>query len=246
MRPTRTSLRVTGALALVTMVGVLVAAPAQAAAYRYWTYWQAPVGESAWAFATQGPGTSVPADGAVEGWAFGITTASADPDDAPTTLPDFALVCGDTPAEPDRKRIGLVIDPGPAAVAPQGDTPPAPISTCVVAAPDATGYDIVRSVAEVRTEAGLVCGVGGYPTTECAPVLDDAEAQALLAAASAEPSTPPPSAPATAAAANSATATDAGSPVATLAVVGGLALVGVGVLAWRRRSGRRVSGRSDG
>ena len=246
MRPTRTSLRVTGALALVTMAGVLVAAPAQAAAYRYWTYWQAPVGASTWAFATQGPGTSVPVDGDVEGWAFGITTASADPDDAPAALPDFALICGGTPAEPDRKRVALVIDSGPAAVAPEGDTPPAPSTVCVVAAPDATGYAILRSVAEVRTEAGLICGVGGYPTAECAPVLADAEAQALLAAASAEPAATPPSAPTTAAEADSASATDSGSPAALLAVVGGLALVGVGVLAWRRTSGRRVSGRNDG
>ena len=174
---TRTTARSAGALALAVLAVVLVANPAQAAAYRYWTYWQAPAGASAWAFATQGPGTAVPADGAVEGWAFGVTTASADPDDAPAALPDFVAVCGDTAVQPDSKRVALVIDPGPAAVAPDGDTPPPPRTTCVVAAEDATGYEILRSVVEVRTESGLVCGVDGYPSTECAPVLDDAEAR---------------------------------------------------------------------
>lgn len=249
MRPTRTSLRVTGALALVTMAGVLVAAPAQAAAYRYWTYWQAPAGATAWAFSTQGPGTSVPADGAVEGWAFGITTASADPDDAPAAAPDFASICGDTPAQPGAKRVALVIDVGPAAVAPDGDTPPASRSTCVVAAEDATGYEILRSVVEVRTESGLICGVDGYPTAECAPVLDDAEAQALLAAASAEPEATaqaPDAAASDTTAADAPAGTNSGSPIATIAVIGGIALVGVGVLAWRRMSARRMDGARHG
>lgn len=248
MRPTRTSLRVTGALALVTVVGVLVSAPAQAAAYRYWTYWQAPADATSWSFATQGPGTSVPADGAVEGWSFGITTESADPDDAPAATPDFAAVCGGTAVQPDAKRVALVIDFGPAAVAPDGDAPPASRSTCVVAATDATGYEILRSVVEVRTESGLICGVDGYPRAECAPVLDDTEAQALLAAAAeseattqapdaAASDTPPATAPA---------ATDSGSPAATIAVIGGIALAGVAVLAWRRMSGRRVNGAHHG
>ena len=242
---TRATARSAGALALAVLAVVLVAAPAQAAAYRYWTYWQAPAGASAWAFATQGPGTAVPADGAVEGWAFGVTTASADPDDAPAALPDFAAVCGATAVQPDSKRVALVIDPGPAAVAPDGDTPPPPRTTCVVAAEEATGYEILRSVVEVRTESGLVCGVDGYPSTECAPVLDDAEAQALLAAASTEADASVASGPAADAApsdpTDSAPAADAGSPAATIAVVGGLAVIGVAVLVWRSVSGRRDS-----
>lgn len=246
---TRTIARSGSALALTVLAVVLVATPADAAAYRYWTYWQAPVGAAAWTFATQGPGTAVPDDGAVEGWAFGITTASADPDDAPATAPDFAVICGDTAAQPDRKRVALVIDPGPAAVAPDGDTAPPPRSTCVVADPDATGYEILRSVVEVRTESGLVCGVDGYPTAECAPVLDDAEAQALLAAVSAEPAAAAdaPSADAPAAEADEAAAgTDSGSPTATIVVVGGLALVGVAVLLWRRMRGRSEGGLGHG
>ena len=84
---TRTTVRAAAALAAAVMAAVLVSAPAQAAAYRYWTYWQAPVGAAAWAFATQGPGTSVPADGDVEGWSFAVSTESANADDAPATDP---------------------------------------------------------------------------------------------------------------------------------------------------------------
>ena len=94
---------------------VLVAAPAHAAAYRYWTYWQAPSGRSAWTFATQGPGTSVPADGSVEGWRFGVTTAvRATADDAPRHAARLRRrSAASTPAAAGRKRVALVVDPGP-------------------------------------------------------------------------------------------------------------------------------------
>ncbi len=235
---TRAIARAAGALALAASSIALVTSPAQAAAYRYWTYWQAPAAAGTWAFATQGPGTAVPADGDVEGWAFGVTTQSADPDDAPATAPDFAAVCADTAAAPDGKRVALIIDFGPAAVAPAGQTPPAPVAQCVVAAPDATGYDLLRSVAEVRTEDGLVCGVAGYPEGECAPVLSDAEAEDLLTAASASASpgpgtsTPSPSGMA-AAATGPATGPGSGSPVAVLAVAA--LLLGGGALWYRGR-----------
>jgi hypothetical protein len=240
---TRTTIRGAGAMALALVAVVLVAAPAQAAAYRYWTYWQAPATATAWAFATQGPGTSVPADGSVEGWSFGVSTQSANLDDAPSITADFAAICGATGAEPGRKRVALVVDTGPAALAPSGQAPPAPITTCVVTDPDDTGYDILRSVAEVRVEGGLVCGVAGYPTDECAPVLADAEAAALLAsaaAASAPTTTMPTTAPSVAAmpgGGDRGSAQDGGSPLATIAVAV-LLLVGAGFGAWRYRRTR--------
>lgn len=234
MRLTRATARTTGAAALAVVTIALVASPADAAAYRYWTYWQAAPGAAAWAFATQGPGTSIPAEGSVEGWSFGVTTESGDPGDAPGQAPDFTALCAGTQAPAGSKRVGLVIDSGSAAVAPEGQVPPALVATCVVAPEDATGYDIVRSSTEVRIENGLVCGVGGYPTGECAPVLDDAQAQALLTAAE----QPGPSADASPAPATSGmdapdeTNPSAGTPWATLAVavllIAGAALWAVG------------------
>ena len=56
------------------IIGVLASPSAKAAAYRYWTYWQAPAG--AWVFATAGPATTVPTDGTVEGWRFAVTSAA--------------------------------------------------------------------------------------------------------------------------------------------------------------------------
>lgn len=227
-----------GAVALATATAVLVPAPAHAAAYRYWTYWQASTGSTSWAFATQGPATSLPADGSVEGWSFGVTTTSGSLDDAPAISPDFATICAGTSAQPGRKRVALVIDTGPAAVAPSGEEPPAPVSTCVVTDEQASGYDILRSVVDVRTEDGLICGVAGYPARECAPVLDDTEANALLAAAAQEPA-------ASAAADTSGMSVDpampdAGTPFATIAVAVLLLGGGAAVAVAGRRRRRRV------
>ena len=166
------------ACALVTVL----AAPAQAAAYRYWTYWQSAPGLSAWVFSTQGAGTAVPSDGAVEGWRFAISTETASADAAPRTSADFDTICAGVAFEPGAKRVAVLIDPGPAAIAPQGDQPFSPLAQCVIADTDATGYEILRTVVEVRTEDGLVCALGGYPARECAPILDDAEVAAIAAA----------------------------------------------------------------
>lgn len=177
---TRAHARIVSAAALTVMACALVTVPAEAAAYRYWTYWQSPTAQS-WEFATQGPGTSVPADGSVEGWSFRVSEESGADDAAPATLPDFDALCGGTAAGSDLKRIGLVVDPGAPELAPAGETAIVPLATCVSIDIDATGYDVLRSVMEVRTENGLVCGLGGYPAGECAPVLDDAEVAEVLA-----------------------------------------------------------------
>ena len=124
------------------------------------------------------------------------------------------------------------------------------LATCVVAEPDASGYEILRSVAEVRTENGLVCAVAGYPTGECAPVLDDAEAAAVLAAASAEAALASASPAATVTPVDgmdvdgsdgvAADSSSGGTPLATIAVVA-LLVIGVGVwIAVSRRRNRQV------
>jgi hypothetical protein len=226
------------ALALVLFAVGLVAAPAaQAIAYRYWTYWQgSPAG---WTFATAGPATTVPADGSIEGWRFAVTTQAGRAGDAPAIASDFAAICGSTAPTDGKKRVALVIDPGPAAIAPEGQAPPTAVASCVLAAPDATGYQVLRSVASVRTEGGLICGIAEYPTGECAPVIDDAVAN---------PATPAPTSPSAAPVNMAAAASTAmpsptkdgaggGTPLATIAVAV-LLLVFAGAMGLRRaRSG---------
>lgn len=223
----------TAAVALaLAIAGTLLASPtaSAAAAYRYWTYWQAPAGS--WAFATAGPATTVPADGAVEGWRFAITSAAGRSSDQPRVAADFATICADSPAQADRKRVGLVIDFGTTDAAPEGQAPPSTITACVIAEPDATGVALLRSIAAVRTDdVGLICGLADYPRTGCADLVDDA-------AAPSSPDAAPSGAASPASATVATPTTDDGSPLPTLiAVLVIAALGGLAVLVSRRRRG---------
>jgi hypothetical protein len=175
------TLRVAAALIGIAILAMTVIAPAARAdtVYRYWTYWQGNAG--AWQFATQGPATSNPADGAVEGWRFGISGVVGSTENQPSINPGttFADLCGSTPAISGKKRVALVVDPGYASEAPDGEKPIEALSTCVVADADASGYDILRSQLRVRVEGGLVCGIGDYPAFECAPVVEMSEQSAM-------------------------------------------------------------------
>ena len=202
---------------------VVIGAPAARAetAYRYWSYWS--VRDSAWSFATLGPASALPADGAVEGWRFAVTTEQASAQDAPRTdaASAFDAICGTTAAVDGRKRIALVLDFGDPADAPDGQTPPASVTECVVAAPDASGYQVLSSVADVRTEDGLVCGLDGFPGSGCADIVDAAS--------------PAPTSNASAAAPASAPALGG----AWAMLVSALALLGAAILGavlWRRRA----------
>ncbi|MEW1551049.1 SCO2322 family protein [Streptomyces tsukubensis] len=159
-----------GTLVLVLVagaVGVLgAAAPAQAAGYRYWSYWQA--SGTTWTYATEGPAIARPSDGAVHGFRFAVSADSSDAS-KPRTAPDFAAVCGTTPAEPGTKRIALVIDPGTAADAPSGERPPAPRTACARVHPGATAAEALARVAKPLRYDGnaLLCAISGYPATGC-------------------------------------------------------------------------------
>lgn len=170
MRSVRAVAAVIG-IAIVAMTSIAPAARAETA-YRYWTYWQGNAGS--WQFATQGPATSNPADGAVEGWRFAITGAAGSVEGQPSLNPAtaFADLCGSTPPIGGKKRVALIVDPGYASEAPEGEEPISALSTCVVADADASGYDILRSQLPVRVEGGLVCGIGNYPAVECTPVIE--------------------------------------------------------------------------
>jgi len=156
------------AVAVVVPSAVLPAA-SQAAAYRYWSYWLG--ADGGWAFSNVGPAFRSPADGTLEGWRFSVSGVEGN--HAPSFAADFEGVCGDTAPEDGRKRVAVVVDPGLAADAPEGEQPPGAWAMCVVAEPRATGYDVLRAAATVRAERGLICGIGGYPARGCADVIAD-------------------------------------------------------------------------
>ena len=219
------------ALALAGVVNV-VAPPADAStAYRYWSYWTAEPDATQWQYATEGSGTRIPSDGSVEGWRFGIAGDATRIQ--PGTLPDFAAICADFEATTDGKRVAVVIDPGSPEEAPENEAPGAVLTQCVVAAEKATGLQILQTIAEVRMDAGFVCGVNGYPAQECAPLVELPEAIDAAAAVEAPASD-------TEEVVNSSTqlpaeSTSTGTPLITAATVSVLALVGFGIWRHRRR-----------
>lgn len=230
---------------------------AEAASYRYWTYWTAATGE--WTFGTAGPAASVPVDGSVEGWRFAVTgeTGQAMPRLDPATA-RAQLCAGITRANPDDKLVAVVVDSGVAQDAPAGQTPPEQFGTCVSVPADATGADVLRAAKfPLRfNNNGLLCAIAGYPTGECAPVVADVaapsasdtsasktpSATASASSPSASPSTPAQVTPSTAeqsgnqtstpSVASSAPALATAAPIAADGASSGnvWAFAGVGVL----------------
>ncbi|WP_299538041.1 SCO2322 family protein [uncultured Streptomyces sp.] len=164
MRPLR------GAVLLVlsvVVVGLLGAGSASATGYRYWSFWEGDGGKG-WTYAAQGPSTVRPQDGAVQGFRFSVSEDSQD-SAQPRRAPDFAAVCADTPAADGSKRVALVIDPGTAADAPEGERPPAARTACARVSPDASTAEALASVARpLRYDsAAILCAISGYPRAGC-------------------------------------------------------------------------------
>jgi hypothetical protein len=160
----------TALFATLAVLGTWGAAPAEATSYRFWSYWLG--GDGEWSFSSQGASRR-PADGTVDGWRFAISEASS------STIPprhssSFGRICGSTDPVDGSKRVGLVVDFGTTSDAPEGETPSAFISTCVVAPTDANGYEVLDLAGlQLRTDSGLICGLNGYPLAECGVVVAD-------------------------------------------------------------------------
>ncbi|MFI6929389.1 SCO2322 family protein [Streptomyces sp. NPDC050287] len=139
---------------------------AQAAGYRYWSFWERD--GSQWSYATQAPSTARPADGDVQGFRFAVSEDSGDAT-RPRGTADFTTICADTPVKAGKKRVALVIDFGTASDAPPGETPPAPRTACAQVSPDATAADALASVAQpLRYDTNaLLCAIAGYPEQGC-------------------------------------------------------------------------------
>ncbi len=151
---------------------LLLPTPASAAkGYRYWGYFQAEANATQWTPAMTGP-TTVLQDGDVEGWSF---SASNDvvPATPPSVEPDFTTLCADTPQAAGKIRVGLVINFGPENIAPNNEMPPNSIFTCTLVKKGATGADVLNAAVTVRNDkSGLLCGIEGYPKSECGPEID--------------------------------------------------------------------------
>lgn len=142
------------------------AGQAQAAGYRYWSFWER--NGTAWTYATQGPSLARPADGDVQGFRFSVSENSADAV-KPRGTADFDTICAKTPARDGEKRIALVLDFGTPADAPSGETPPAGRTACAQIPDDATTAEALAAVAgPLRYDTNaLLCAIAGYPKKGC-------------------------------------------------------------------------------
>ena len=161
----RTPLLVLLAAIVGMFASVLVAGPAKADLYRYWSVWQAPSGS--WTFVETAPDSLIPTNGEVIGWRYAVGGVDASTMRPPRTLPTFAEVCGSQAPAAGEKQVVVVIDPGTAADAPEGETPATPLVTCATVPESASAVQTLQAVADTRVEGGLVCAVLGYPTAGC-------------------------------------------------------------------------------
>ncbi|MGW1952122.1 SCO2322 family protein [Streptomyces sp. NPDC001920] len=143
-----------------------VTQPAQAAGYRYWSFWD--LDGDTWTYATQGPAAARPSDGDVQGLRFAVSENSADAA-RPRGAAVFEVICARTPAREGMKRVALVLDFGTPRDAPSGETPPARRTVCARVAPDATTAEALAEVAEpLRYDTNaLLCAIAGYPRKGC-------------------------------------------------------------------------------
>ncbi|MFL6237983.1 MAG: SCO2322 family protein [Actinomycetes bacterium] len=149
------------AIALAALASLTAfASPAHAAAYRYWSYWSWSNG--AWHYSNQGPSGSVH-DGDTIGWRFAVQANSSS---AYAPRASGTSLCSDG--------VTVVIDYGSTGDAPPGERPPfsTPRGFCANDADSTNGYRATAEHATVRTnDSGLVCGIDGYPKSECAPIV---------------------------------------------------------------------------
>lgn len=234
------------ALAL-AMIALTPAAPAHAAAYRFWSYWQGATGQ--WVMAQTGPSEYQLVDEDVQGWRFAISTEEIS--QKPDNSPDFAALCPDlaaAAAPSGELRVAVVVDSGFVAEAPAGQTPPADVVSCVTVPEGSTGAQALAAAATVTESGGLICAVNGYPADECSAEVSDADAAAAAAAAATESPNPAVVAgPSASAPADPASTSETASPawfVGGVVVLAALVAAAFGIPALRRR--QRESRDADG
>ena len=142
--------------------------PANAADYRYWTFWVTT--NDSWSFANFGPAdtkNSLATDQMVTGWKFAIT--GIDNALPPTESAVFAELCPDTSEQAGAVRVAVVVEYNDPSIAPEGETPPSTnVIKCVTVQEGQTAADALNAAdLDVRAKDGMVCGISGYPKEEC-------------------------------------------------------------------------------
>ncbi|OQD54906.1 hypothetical protein BM536_023970 [Streptomyces phaeoluteigriseus] len=158
--------RLAALLVAVLFLGLAATGPAQAAGYRYWSFWDRD-GDS-WVYATEGPSTARPADGAVQGFRFAVSEDSQDASQ-PRGAASFEAICARTPARDGMKRVALVVDFGTPSDAPSGETPPAARTACARVHQGATTAEALAATTKpLRYDTNaLLCAIAGYPKSGC-------------------------------------------------------------------------------
>ncbi|MFE5482348.1 SCO2322 family protein [Streptomyces sp. NPDC056527] len=225
--PGRRAARVVAGAATGVVLTLAVAAPAQAAGYRYWSFWESD-GGGKWTYATQGPATARPGDGDAIGFRFALSNDTSD-SSRPSAAPSFTTICAGVEEKADTKRIAVVVDYGDADDAPPGESPPAQRLKvgCAQVRESATGAEALAAVVKpLRYDsAALLCGIAGYPAKGCGEQV----AEAKPSSPAGTPTTDP-----TPSAAHKADGDD-GGPSAGI-VVGGAAVLALGGAAvWKAR-----------
>ena len=164
---TRRLLSVLTVLVLALLVTAGTAGTAQAAdGYKYWNYFH--VTDGKYAFGKTGPAEFTPKDGTVEAYRYGLSsTAQGLSPRAAATEYTVEDICAGTEAEAGQKLVGVLIDYGTPADAEGSETPPEPRAACAAVPDAANGQQVLDSVADVRTDQGLTCGIDGYPVKTC-------------------------------------------------------------------------------
>lgn len=164
------------AVLFTAVLSAVGAAPAHAAGYRYWSFWERDGGR--WTYATQGPGTLRPEDGDVLGFRFAVSEDSAEADE-PRGAGDFEEICGGAEAGEGSKRIALSVDFGTRADAPEGEEPPRGRTECAHVPEDGTAAEALAAVLKpLRYNSdSLLCAIAGYPRTGCGEQVSDSAAR---------------------------------------------------------------------
>jgi hypothetical protein len=148
------------------VASIVMPGAAHASTYRFWNFWATE--EDAWVYSPLGPASTFPANGSVQGWVFAATDAdseSVQPSIGP--IDAFGEACGTTTITEGQKRVALVIDSGSLSIAPEGQIPPTLVLACAVGSSEASGYELLNSISELRTENGFICAINSSPAMEC-------------------------------------------------------------------------------